>query len=223
MKAIEVVGWIGNACFFSRFLIQWIASERAGRSVSPALFWRISVLGTACLAAYTFTRAEYVLLVGALVNGAIAVRNLRLGAAQPIRRSLATKVAALALVTTLSAAFLMLPTDPSLGWLACVVVGQALWSSRFVLQWWSSERRGESHFPAAFWWISLAGNSLLLAYAIHLRDAVLIAGYSVGPCVQIRNLIILHRTPARGDVASGDSNHPASGDRGEGGPARHPA
>ncbi|MEZ5974206.1 MAG: lipid-A-disaccharide synthase N-terminal domain-containing protein [Planctomycetota bacterium] len=41
--------------------------------------------------------------------------------------------------------------------------GQLIWTSRFVLQWLASERRGESHFPVYFWWLSLLGNGMLLA------------------------------------------------------------
>ena len=39
MNAWEVVGWLGNGCFFSRFLIQWLLSEREGRSATPRVFW----------------------------------------------------------------------------------------------------------------------------------------------------------------------------------------
>ena len=83
--------------------------------------------------------------------------------------------------------------DSSPGWLACVLLGQGIWSSRFVVQWWSSERSGHSHFPVLFWWISLAGNGLLLAYAVHLRDPVYLAGFALGPLVQVRNLVLSAR------------------------------
>jgi lipid-A-disaccharide synthase-like uncharacterized protein len=88
-------------------------------------------------------------------------------------------------------------------WLATGIVGQVLWTSRFLVQWWSSERRGTSHFPRAFWWLSLAGNALLLAYAIHLRDPVYIAGFIPGPIVQVRNLMLGR---SRGAAASSESS-----------------
>jgi lipid-A-disaccharide synthase-like uncharacterized protein len=81
-------------------------------------------------------------------------------------------------------------------WLAVAVVGQTIWSGRFLVQWWMSERRRESHFPIAFWWLSLLGNALLLAYAIHLQDPVYVAGFCIGPIVQVRNLMLsLRRRP----------------------------
>jgi lipid-A-disaccharide synthase-like uncharacterized protein len=44
-----------------------------------------------------------------------------------------------------------------------------------------------------FWWLSLAGNALLLAYAVHLRDPIFIAGFVPGPLVQVRNLMLQGR------------------------------
>ena len=85
-------------------------------------------------------------------------------------------------------------------WLTIGIVGQTLWTARFLVQWWSTERAGASHFPRLFWWLSLSGNALLLAYAIHLRDAVYIAGFVPGPIVQIRNLM-LHRADGTEAVA----------------------
>ena len=64
--------------FFSRFLVQWWFSEKAGRPVAPAVFWWISIVGALCGAFYTGHRGEEVLLLGYLVNGCIAARNLML-------------------------------------------------------------------------------------------------------------------------------------------------
>lgn len=48
----KIVGWSGNLIFGSRFLLQWIATERAGRSVIPPSFWIVSSFGSLCLLAY---------------------------------------------------------------------------------------------------------------------------------------------------------------------------
>ena len=79
------------------------------------------------------------------------------------------------------------------GWHVLGGAAQLAFASRFIVQWLTSERRGEAYFPRVFWWLSLAGNSLLLAYVIHLGDTPLIAGYSIGPLVQVRNLMIAYR------------------------------
>lgn len=78
-------------------------------------------------------------------------------------------------------------------WLVIGFAGQAFFFSRFLLQWVVAERRGESVIPEAFWYLSLAGGLILLAYAIHQRDPVFVAGQSFGSIVYLRNLVLIHR------------------------------
>ncbi len=82
-------------------------------------------------------------------------------------------------------------------WLGIGFLGQSLFFSRWLLQWFSSERREESHIPISFWYLSLAGSVIVLAYAIHKIDPVFIAGQSVGTVVYVRNLILLYRAKKR--------------------------
>lgn len=200
MSPFATLGWVGNGAFFSRFLIQWWASERAGRSVAPVSFWWISLLGSAALGGYSAAQGEPVLLAGYCLNACIYARNLRLQRRSGAGGALLSPLVLLSLAAL--AAVLLIATgfgkaragwDSSPGWLACVLLGQGIWSSRFVVQWWSSERSGHSHFPVLFWWISLVGNGLLLAYAVHLRDPVYLAGFALGPLVQVRNLVLSAR------------------------------
>ena len=203
MIAISVAGWVGTACFFLRFLVQWLQSERAGRSVSPPSFWILSILGALLLGTYSIVRGEPVLFLGHVVNGAIYWRNLVLARSQrkhvPPGKVLLllSSIVALALLLFAATAKLGSSNTDSLVWMVCAAVGQLIWSSRFVLQWWSSERRGESHFPPLFWWLSLGGNVLLLSYAVHLRDPVFVASYLLGPVVQVRNLVLHLRSSAQ--------------------------
>lgn len=78
-------------------------------------------------------------------------------------------------------------------WLAVGFVGQALFSTRFILQWLASERQKRSVVPVAFWWFSLAGGLTLLAYALHRRDPVFILGQGAGLIVYLRNLYFVRR------------------------------
>lgn len=195
MTAFLALGWLGNACFFSRFFVQWWASERAGRSVAPNVFWWLSLAGALALGAYSVARGEPVLLAGYAVTTCIYARNLWL-IDRPHRRGpsgawiLTIGVAATLVLFSIEGIQLRRSFAETGAWLAVGMGGQALWSSRFILQWVLSERRGMSHFPRSFWWISLAGNVLMLAYAVHLRDAVYIAGFVPGPFVQVRNLML---------------------------------
>jgi lipid-A-disaccharide synthase-like uncharacterized protein len=84
------------------------------------------------------------------------------------------------------------------GWLLLGFLGQAAFSARFLIQWLASERRRESVVPVTFWWLSLAGGALLLAYALHRRDPVFVLGQSAGLVVYLRNLALIRRRPQGG-------------------------
>lgn len=73
------------------------------------------------------------------------------------------------------------------------LVAQLTFFLRWVVQWIASERRGESHVPAAFWWLSLAGASMLLLYFIMRRDPIGILGQGFGWLIYTRNLALLRR------------------------------
>ncbi|HET6725065.1 MAG TPA: lipid-A-disaccharide synthase N-terminal domain-containing protein [Gammaproteobacteria bacterium] len=78
-------------------------------------------------------------------------------------------------------------------WLAIGFLAQALFSARFLIQWLYSEKHRRSIIPIAFWYFSLAGGSLLLAYAIYQQDPVFIVGQAGGLIVYSRNLYLIVR------------------------------
>lgn len=84
-------------------------------------------------------------------------------------------------------------TDIEMIWLAIGFLGQGLFFGRWVIQWIVSERKAESQVPIAFWYMSLIGGLITLAYAIYRRDPVFIAGQGVGAVVYIRNLMLIYR------------------------------
>jgi len=71
-----VVGFLGQAFFSARFLVQWIASERAGRSIIPVAFWFFSMGGGLTLLIYAIYRADPVFITGQAAGLAIYGRNL---------------------------------------------------------------------------------------------------------------------------------------------------
>lgn len=81
-------------------------------------------------------------------------------------------------------------------WLLVGLVGQLAFASRFLIQWIASERAGRSILPGAFWQLSIAGSTLLLAYAIAIRDPVFIIGQASGLAIYARNLALQRRAPA---------------------------
>jgi lipid-A-disaccharide synthase-like uncharacterized protein len=78
-------------------------------------------------------------------------------------------------------------------WLAVGFLGQGLFSARFIVQWLKSEKLKKSVVPLAFWYFSLAGGLVLLAYAIHRTDPVFIVGQAAGVFIYLRNLHLIHR------------------------------
>jgi lipid-A-disaccharide synthase-like uncharacterized protein len=78
-------------------------------------------------------------------------------------------------------------------WIGIGFVGQGMFFGRFVLQWIASERAQRSVVPVAFWWFSLVGSVIVLAYAIYKQDIVFIVGQSTGFIVYTRNLILIQR------------------------------
>src|SRR5438034_8009264 len=76
-----------------------------------------------------------------------------------------------------------------IGWL-----GNALFFSRFFVQWYATEKLKQVVVPAAFWWLSLGGSLLLLSYALfYQRDSVFIFAYAFTWIPYIRNLVIHRR------------------------------
>ena len=83
-------------------------------------------------------------------------------------------------------------------WVLLGFIAQAFFTARFAVQWLASERVGHSVIPIAFWWCSIGGGLLLLAYALYRRDPVFIAGQAFGVFVYVRNLYFVLRDRRRG-------------------------
>jgi len=71
-------GLTGNVAFFSRFLVQWIASERARDSVIPMAFWHLSIVGSLIMLVYAIHKRDPVFMLAYLPNAFVYVRNVML-------------------------------------------------------------------------------------------------------------------------------------------------
>ncbi|KJV09772.1 hypothetical protein VZ95_09350 [Elstera litoralis] len=76
-------------------------------------------------------------------------------------------------------------------WMLIGFGAQALFMSRFIVQWLHSEKQKKSVIPTAFWWISLAGGGSLFAYAVHRQELVFALGQILGLVVYVRNLTLI--------------------------------
>ena len=81
------------------------------------------------------------------------------------------------------------------GWVVLGLLGQVLFTGRMLIQWLASERERRSVVPIAFWWMSLAGASMLLVYFLWRKDIVGVLGQSAGWVVYVRNLWLIYRHP----------------------------
>lgn len=70
------IGFIGQILFTSRFIVQWIASERASRSLVPDAFWWLSLAGGGTLLAYAIWRRDPVFILGQAGGLVVYLRNL---------------------------------------------------------------------------------------------------------------------------------------------------
>jgi len=75
---LMVLGFVGNALFSMRFLVQWLASERQGESIIPVSFWYWSIGGSVLMCVYFIFRRDPVGILAYLPNSLIYIRNLML-------------------------------------------------------------------------------------------------------------------------------------------------
>ena len=72
-------------------------------------------------------------------------------------------------------------------------IGQAIFASRFIIQWLYSENKGESTIPIIFWYLSIFGGMGPLTYAIFREDPVIIIGQTFGIFIYLRNLFLIYK------------------------------
>jgi lipid-A-disaccharide synthase-like uncharacterized protein len=85
-------------------------------------------------------------------------------------------------------------------WTTVGFLGQLTFGGRFILQWLVSEYKKKSHVPVAFWYLSLVGSIILLAYSIHRAEPVFILGFSLNAIIYVRNLHLIHKHKQTGEV-----------------------
>ena len=83
-------------------------------------------------------------------------------------------------------------TPAELLWLCVGLIGQALFSARWLLQWFVTEKTRRSTVPATFWYLSLLGGLLVFAYGLHRLDPVILIG-QLGIVMYARNLVFIRK------------------------------
>jgi lipid-A-disaccharide synthase-like uncharacterized protein len=75
-------------------------------------------------------------------------------------------------------------------WVSFGMLGQILFSLRFVFQWLASEKAHKTVIPYSFWMLSIAGSIILSAYAIYRKDPVFIFGQTPSVFIYVRNIML---------------------------------
>lgn len=208
--ALYPLGYIATLVFGSRLLIQWLQSERAGKSVVTAGFWRLSLLGNALLFTHSFIQMQFHVAIVQVCNGVIAWRNLNLirgGASLKTLRFTLFVLAGGVLLTTaafaLQGEWFRIPvnmlqkhegTEVAFFWHIVGVLGVVLFNSRFWVQWWDSEQKRQSVLSVNFWLVSLLGELFCLIYFLKIGDLVNLIGPLFGVVPYARNLLLSLRT-----------------------------
>jgi lipid-A-disaccharide synthase-like uncharacterized protein len=89
--------------------------------------------------------------------------------------------------------YLIEPIKADPYWEITAFVGEVVFGGRFILQWLMSEFKKRSYMPIAFWYMSVVGSIILLAYFIHKKQPVMIATFSLQILIYLRNLRLIKR------------------------------
>jgi lipid-A-disaccharide synthase len=207
------LGFIASFFFLIRVLFQWIRSEQKGKSHVTKTFWIISLCGNAALTFHSLIQLQFPVALIQSLNGVISWRNLNIMKGK--RKSLRTVICVFIIVILLILFLFLIqaiffnaydwmraPTLPwdgqhalhvTIAWHFLGCTGMGLFASRFWIQWWMAEKNQSSALGKSFWWISLIGASISIAYFIRLYDIVNLLGYSLGIVPYIRNLFLLQK------------------------------
>ncbi len=193
------VGFVAQALFSARQITQWIASERAGRILSPLIFWQLSILASFLLMLYGILRSDLVIILGQVITYGVYIRNLhyhgywnRIPLPVRIIAYVFPGLAACWLLTGDAYNIHKLFANKDISSLLMLwgMIGQGIFTFRFIYQWLYSEKKKESVLPLGFWTISITGSAMVMSYAIFRKDPVLFIGQLFGLIVYSRNIMI---------------------------------
>lgn len=199
---IYLLGFISQLLFFSRTLLQWLMSERAGKVLSPTIYWVLSIVASYLFCIYGWFRHDFSILLGQIISYYIYIWNLN---ANGVWTKLPTALKAVLILTPFfaigfvlnNAAYFVhnfLSHQHIALWLIIFgSVGQVIFTLRFVYQLIYSVRKNESLLPLGFWVISLLGSGIIVIYGMIRLDPILILGQSIGFIAYTRNIILYRK------------------------------
>lgn len=199
---IYTIGFTAQILFSARLLLQWIASEKQQKVLTPANFWKVSLIASFLLFVYGYLRHDFSIMLGQALTYFIYIRNMQLQGEWK-KLSLWLQIFLYLFPMLL---FLYSYNNNSYDiqklfynekiplWLLILgSTAQVIFTLRFVYQWLYSEKVKRSILPLGFWLLSFAGSVLILIYAILRKDPVLFVGHFIGSVIYVRNMILINR------------------------------
>lgn len=205
------LGILPAIVFAARYLLQWLTSERLGKSVVMPLFWQLSITANLLLLLHSLIQLQFHVSIIQACSAVISWRNLNL-MQDPSRHLKFSSVIILLIgtATTIPLLFLLsslitltpiewfrspLPMKEQISgfWHMTGFLGLILFNGRFWVQWWNAERDKKSYLGIEFWWMSVLGSILCFLYFTVIGDFVNMVGPFFGLVPSIRNLILVQR------------------------------
>jgi lipid-A-disaccharide synthase-like uncharacterized protein len=192
--AWTLFGFVGNLFYALRVLIQWLASERAGKSVVPVAFWWFSLSGAVVYITYAYIRAEIPFILGISATLVPYTRNLMIHY-RPNRppRPIGLVMAIASMLGCIPIIVFWRERTVLDYWFILGLCGIAVFHSRFYVQWVHSEAKRKSVMPLTFWYMSLVGSMLLLLYSLIRKDPVYILGFVFNVIPYTRNIMLIRK------------------------------
>ncbi|MDO9261365.1 MAG: lipid-A-disaccharide synthase N-terminal domain-containing protein [Flavobacteriaceae bacterium] len=199
---IYSIGFIAQLLFSARSIIQWIVSERDKKVITPAIFWKFSLIGSFLMFIYGLLREDFSIMLGQSLTYFIYIRNLHLQnewkkIPQFFRIFLILFPALVVLYYHNNNQFdiyqLFHPEKIATWLLVWGITAQIIFTFRFIYQWMYSEKKKESVLPLGFWVFSLTGALMILVYAVFRKDPVLFLGNIFAIFLYGRNLMLLKK------------------------------
>jgi lipid-A-disaccharide synthase-like uncharacterized protein len=203
---IYSVGFIAQILFSSRLVIQWIASEKQKKVITPTTFWTLSLVASFLLFIYGYLRQDFAIMLGQALTYFIYIRNLQLqgewkkipGFFQWLLLLAPSLIVIYYFNNNKIDVNLLFKNEDIPFWLLVLgIVSQVIFTFRFIYQWLYSEHKKVSALPFGFWLLSLVGALLILTYAIFREDPVLFVGHGLGSIIYTRNLFLIHKNNAQ--------------------------
>ena len=195
---VYLIGFIGMALYGSRLVVQWYKSEKAGKVVSPAIYWIMSSVGAVVLYIYGWLRKDLSIIFGESISYYIYMWNMStMGLYKKLPRIVFYLQAIFPVVilvlmmldfSSFNTDFLNNPDVPP-ALLAFGMLGQFTFEIRSLYQLVYSYRRKESILPLGHWVLAVAGALMIIIYGIIRHDWVLVIG-QFGIFFSIRNIMI---------------------------------